>query len=240
MLKRNWKNNRLFCHWWNFNWGGGRAPCSPLATPMLQVRKTKKVFANFSARFLAFSNEISTVQKIVLSWSREQGNFRGLVASRPRPRTWPTRSRPRTSKCVLEDSNSVSYFKNFGVRLKRLKSSNFGEPRLGRTPILEPRIFVVLNLFFNIFPFRKFDPSSSHSLKIQSLAATFQGDSRFWYPQILSYFIFFSYLPTLKISCVKREWLKSYNFGSSVLGRPLILVPPTFCKSLSFLCVYLP
>ena len=47
--------------------------------------------------------KISTIQKKVLSSSRGQGNFRGLKASRPRP---------RTSKCllvakdVLEDSTS--------------------------------------------------------------------------------------------------------------------------------------
>ena len=41
-------------------------------------RKTNKVFANFSGRFLAFSDKLLTVQKIVLSSSREQGNFRGL------------------------------------------------------------------------------------------------------------------------------------------------------------------
>ena len=46
-------------------------------------------------------HKILTFQKIVLSSSRGQANFRGLEASRPRPRTWP--SRPRTSKCVLED-----------------------------------------------------------------------------------------------------------------------------------------
>ena len=48
-----------------------------------------------------------TFQKIVLSSSRGQANFRGLEASRPRPRprTWPSRPRPRprTSKSVLED-----------------------------------------------------------------------------------------------------------------------------------------
>ena len=38
-------------------------------------------------------HKISTIQKIVLSSSRGQGNFRGLEASRPRP---------RTSKYVLE------------------------------------------------------------------------------------------------------------------------------------------
>ena len=45
--------------------------------------------------FLAFSNKISTVQKIMRSSSRGQGNFRGFKASRPRPRL-------KTSKCVLE------------------------------------------------------------------------------------------------------------------------------------------
>ena len=53
-----------------------------------------------------------TIQKIVLSSSRGQANFRGLEASRPR--TWP--SRPRTSKCVLEDSTSA----NLGPVLNKL------------------------------------------------------------------------------------------------------------------------
>ena len=44
-------------------------------------------------------HKILTIQKIVLSSSRGQANFRGLEASTPRPR-------PRTSKCVLEDSTS--------------------------------------------------------------------------------------------------------------------------------------
>ena len=60
----------------------GLPPPPPLATPRLQVRKTKKVF------------EILSVQKLVLSVSRGRGNFRVLESSRPRP---------RTSKSVLED-----------------------------------------------------------------------------------------------------------------------------------------
>ena len=44
-------------------------------------------------------HKILTIQKIVLSSSRGQANFRGLEASRPTP---------RTSKCVLEDSTSVN------------------------------------------------------------------------------------------------------------------------------------
>ena len=91
MLKRNWnwRNNRRF--WWNFDWGG-QAPCSTLGAPS---EGNKKDVRNFYARFPAFSNEISIVQKIVLSSSRGQGNFRGLEVSRPRL---------RTSNCVLEDS----------------------------------------------------------------------------------------------------------------------------------------
>ena len=49
-------------------------------------------------------HKILTIQIILLSSSRGQANFRGLEASRPR--TWSSRPRPRTSKCVLEDSTS--------------------------------------------------------------------------------------------------------------------------------------
>ena len=52
-------------------------------------------------------HKLLTTQKILLSLGRRQGNIRELEASRPRPRTWP--SRPRTSKCVLEDSTSPVY-----------------------------------------------------------------------------------------------------------------------------------
>ena len=113
MLKRNWnwKKIKLFCHILslvNFQLGRGRTPCPPpLGYAYVPSEENKKGVRKFSARFLAFSNKISTVQKIVLSSSRGQANFRGLEASRPRPRprTWPSRPRPRprTSKCVLED-----------------------------------------------------------------------------------------------------------------------------------------
>ena len=66
----------------------------PLTYAYAPIEENKKGVRKFSAKFLAFSNEISTVQKIVLFSSRGQGNFGGLEASRPRP---------RTSKCVLED-----------------------------------------------------------------------------------------------------------------------------------------
>ena len=52
-------------------------------------------------------HKILTIKKIVLSSSRGQADFRGLEASRPRPKTWPSRPRPRILKCVLEDSTSA-------------------------------------------------------------------------------------------------------------------------------------
>ena len=73
----------------------------------LYLRKPKKrslqIFRKVSGVFQRNFNG----SKIVLSSSRGQGNFRGLKASRPRP---------RTSKCVLEakdvleDSTSAKYF----------------------------------------------------------------------------------------------------------------------------------
>ena len=104
MLKRNWnwRNCKHFCHRWNFFWRGGFPGTPPPAgCANAPIEENKKGVRKFSARFLAFSNKISTVQKIVLSSSRGQGNFWGLEASRPR--TWPSRPKPRTSKRVLED-----------------------------------------------------------------------------------------------------------------------------------------
>ena len=49
---------------------------------------------NVFQKFFQVLHKILTIQKIVLSSSRGQANFRGLEASRPRP---------RTSKYVLED-----------------------------------------------------------------------------------------------------------------------------------------
>ena len=56
-------------------------------------------------------HKILTIQKIVLFSSRGQANFRGLEASRPRPK-------PRTSKCVLEDSTSAQYPRKFSIILR--------------------------------------------------------------------------------------------------------------------------
>ena len=66
-------------------------------TKIFQAISTKNVFQKI---FQAL-HKILTIQKILLSSSRGQANFRGLEASRPW--TWPSRPRPRTSKCVFED-----------------------------------------------------------------------------------------------------------------------------------------
>ena len=74
---------------------------------VISKKKKKKKKKNGLERNFSANLKILTIQKIVLSSSRGQGNFRGLEASRPRPRTWSSRRRPRASKCVLEDSTSV-------------------------------------------------------------------------------------------------------------------------------------
>ena len=63
-------------------------------------RSSQKVFKrspqkNVFQKIFQALHKILTIQKLVLSSSRGQANFRGLEASRP-----------RTSKCVLEDSTS--------------------------------------------------------------------------------------------------------------------------------------
>ena len=71
----------------------------------LQKKKEKGLHINFSSdlhkktfskKFFKRSTKFLTIQKIVLSSSRGQANFREIEASRP-----------RTSKCVLEDSTSA-------------------------------------------------------------------------------------------------------------------------------------
>ena len=79
-----------------------------------KTKKTKKVFTKI---FQAL-HKILTIQKILLSSSRGQANFRGLEASRPRP---------RTSKCVLEDSTSVKYFEKYNYFF--LSFANFVFPK---------------------------------------------------------------------------------------------------------------
>ena len=54
------------------------------------------------------------------------------------------------------------------VKLKRLKSLNFGGPVWGKTPNVAPPQFLLDLIYFNIYPFRKFDPSRSHGLKFQN------------------------------------------------------------------------
>ena len=70
-----------------FQLRGRTGPLLPLGYACTPINKNKKGIRKFSAMFQAFSNKISYIQKIVLSSSRGQDNFRGLEATRPRPRT---------------------------------------------------------------------------------------------------------------------------------------------------------
>ena len=71
------------------------------ASALQKKRSSQKFFKrspqeNASKKFFQALHKILKIQKIVLSSGRGQANFRGLEASRP-----------RTIKCVLEDSTSV-------------------------------------------------------------------------------------------------------------------------------------
>ena len=62
-------------------------------------KRSSQIFRKVSGVFQQNFNG----SKIGLSSRRGQANFWGLETSRPRPRIWPLRGRPRASKCVLED-----------------------------------------------------------------------------------------------------------------------------------------
>ena len=84
---------------------GHKRKCSPkkkVFKKNFQAISTKNVFQKI---FQAL-HKILTIQKIVLSSSRGQANFRGLETSRPRLRT---SKRVLEAKDVLEDSTSESY-----------------------------------------------------------------------------------------------------------------------------------
>ena len=83
---------------------GHKRKCSPKKKDLHKKFFRQSPQKNVFQKFFQALHKILTIQKIVLSSSRGQANFRGLEASRPR--TWPSRPRPRTSKCVLEDSTS--------------------------------------------------------------------------------------------------------------------------------------
>ena len=68
-----------------------RSPKKKKSSQKLFRRSPQK---NVFQKIFQALHKILTIQKIVLSSSRGQANFRGLEASRPRP---------RTSKCVLEN-----------------------------------------------------------------------------------------------------------------------------------------
>ena len=84
--------------------GQGQGPRTQSASALQKKKRSSQKFfkrsplKNVFQKIFQALHKILTFQKIVLSSSRGQANFRGLEASRPRP---------RTSKCVLEDSTSA-------------------------------------------------------------------------------------------------------------------------------------
>ena len=79
-----------------------------------------------------------------------------------------------------------------------------------------PPNFVKFFLSFIFTYSENFICSESKWLKFEFWHPCLRGIFSFWYPQILSYFIFASNFPILKITHVQREWLKISNFGGPV------------------------
>ena len=75
---------------------GHKRKCSPKKKRSSQKFFKRSPRKNFFQKIFQALHKILTIQKMLLSSSRGQANFRGLEASRPRP---------RTSKCVLEAKN---------------------------------------------------------------------------------------------------------------------------------------
>ena len=66
---------------------GHKRKCSPKKKRSLQKFFKRSPRKHFFQKIFQALHKILTIQKLVLSSSRGQANFRGLEASRPRPRT---------------------------------------------------------------------------------------------------------------------------------------------------------
>ena len=72
----------------------------------------------------------------------------------------------------------------------QLKKFEFWWASFGKNPHIGTPNFRYVWFMFSVYLFQKFDHLALTIKKFQILVATFQGNSRFWYPQILLDFIF--------------------------------------------------
>ena len=107
---------------------GHRRECSPKKKVFknffsgdLYLRKPKKRSSQIFRKVFGVFQQNFNGSKIVLPSSRGQGNFRGLEASRPRP---------RTSKCILEDVLEAKDVLEDSTSVKRYLVSQFGPSKL--------------------------------------------------------------------------------------------------------------
>ena len=100
-------------------------------TKIFQAISTKKRFPKI---FQAL-HKILTIQKILLSSSRGQANFRGLEASRPRP---------RTSKSVLEDVLEAKDVLEDSTSGENQKKSYMSAEPLALCHMLNPSLVIAL------------------------------------------------------------------------------------------------
>ena len=99
--------------------GQGRECSRPRPRIQAQVFSKKKAFKNFFRqspkkglqKFFSGDRQNLTIQKIMLSLSRRQGNFRRLEASKPKLRTWVLR--PKDFKMCLWGFHLWCYVKQY-------------------------------------------------------------------------------------------------------------------------------
>ena len=117
-----------------------RRRCSP--------KRKKKVFARGNANFQGKKKLMAMAHFERFNvLGRKQGIFDGLQASRPR--IWPSRPKPRASKCVLEDSASVIWdsYRRFSTQ-KLFSKCGFFQDHL---TVIRVLFFLISKKIFAIF-----------------------------------------------------------------------------------------
>ena len=125
------------------------------------------------------------------------------------------------------------------LQLKRLKSLNFGGPRLGQAPILEPPTLVGL-VYFSYLPIRKFGSSCCNGLMFKILVPLFWGAPPLSVPpNFAKYYLFFMFTYLENFMCLALKVKKFWILEGLIWGKFPILKPPIFVKfSLFFISTH--
>ena len=123
MLKRNWywRNYRLFYHSFvigEISIGKGGGPPAPsswlrLCSKWGKQKRCWQIFCNVSGVFQQNCN--CSKNSAVLEPRTGQFSRTWGFEAKAKAKTWPSRPRPRTWKCVLEDSTSVKHNATYAI-----------------------------------------------------------------------------------------------------------------------------